>query len=512
MDQTPDLPKLDTYWADLRRVALLGSARARPDAPLEECLRALHIEAELPQAEQLLEAAALMASVQRTSFERIPPESPGVNVPPPESRSVCTPRFAYFLGLLLGGSYPSALPEAIQLLHKHQRIAPPELLPELLQRALDEPNERPEILSIIGSRGEWLARLHPRWSQLLPPEAPSEVWAADANRLDALMAWRSVDPPAARLALEDRWSDLSPKQRADNLTSLLVQLQPDDEPLLERALDDRRKEVRQAAATLLLHLPGSQLLEQLWSAAASAMSWKGGRVQIDLPEELPEATKRLGIRPRANKGAGGLRHSWLNQLVERIPPDRWEEHFDALPHQIIEAWSETTYGDQLLLALCEALLRYKTPDWIEALIEHWLTTGREELWNQARGKQLLQQCPADIFQRLVTNSLERQGAFVPDPSLLLYWLSRSPHPWTNRMTRILIGGFRDLVGSYQRNVWMLNHYHQLLKIAAYRCPPDMARELRTGWPTQSAGFYRFSTVVEEMLNVVAFREELHRNV
>ncbi|MBX6752159.1 MAG: SWIM zinc finger family protein, partial [Micromonosporaceae bacterium] len=123
--------------------------------------------------------------------------------------------------------------------------------------------------------------LHPGVEETADPSA----WetGSPAQRRGYLATLRRQDPAAARARLTDGWATLAATERADLLQTLAIGLGPDDEPLLQSALDDRRKEVRVVAADLLTVLPGSAYQERAIARARHHLVVDGTRVDVRLP-------------------------------------------------------------------------------------------------------------------------------------------------------------------------------------------------------------------------------------
>src|SRR5439155_3057610 len=92
-------------------------------------------------------------------------------------------------------------------------------------------------------------------------------------------------------------------------------LSPGDEPLLERALDDKRKPVRDAAAKLLARLPSSAFAHRMITRVAALVSYqpaskgllrkKASALTVTLPSGEPDAAaKRDGLVGKARDGMG----------------------------------------------------------------------------------------------------------------------------------------------------------------------------------------------------------------
>ena len=77
-------------------------------------------------------------------------------------------------------------------------------------------------------------------------------------------SWRAPGPPSPR------------SDRARFLAALATGLTVDDDAFLEQALDDRRKEVREAALELLRRLPGSSLGRRMAERARAAVRVERG--------------------------------------------------------------------------------------------------------------------------------------------------------------------------------------------------------------------------------------------
>nr|BFE69341.1 hypothetical protein GCM10020092_026420 [Actinoplanes digitatis] len=108
-------------------------------------------------------------------------------------------------------------------------------------------------------RADW------RWLRDEAPGAatPSDpqVWetGTGGERLAHLTRLRGTDPAAALALLESTWQTETPEDRTRFVDAIGTGLSLADDAFLDRALDDRRKGVREAALDLLRRLPGSSL-------------------------------------------------------------------------------------------------------------------------------------------------------------------------------------------------------------------------------------------------------------
>src|SRR5207249_3260798 len=116
-------------------------------------------------------------------------------------------------------------------------------------------------------------RQNPDWSGLFVTsvENADETWQTGTpqQRKLLLAVLRSSDPDKARELVESTWAEDSPEDRTAFLEAFAAGLAPADEPLLEKALDDKRKPVRDAAAQLLARLATSQLAHRMSTRLAA---------------------------------------------------------------------------------------------------------------------------------------------------------------------------------------------------------------------------------------------------
>src|SRR5262249_9434019 len=123
-----------------------------------------------------------------------------------------------------------------------------------------------------------------------------------------------------------------------------------DEPFLEAVLDDRRKEVRLAAARLLYFMPRSRLGARMAERARS----------LAPPDELDRDALRDGIEPTPPRGEGA-RGFWLRQIVSAAP-------LPQSPRAALARVARSEWRDTIILGWALAAARQHDPVWAEALL------------------------------------------------------------------------------------------------------------------------------------------------
>lgn len=206
-------------------------------------------------------------------------------------------------------------------------VVPPVILPDLLEAGRRNTSVRADLARVAGRRGAWLAARRADWRWLLNEAATALTceWtmATTSERLGHLTALRATDPGRARELLESTWAEESSENRARFLATFGPGLSAADEPLLERALDDRRKEVREAALDLLRQLPGAALGRRMAARAHAAVRrGESGRLTVEPPTELDRDLRRDGVGATPVRGVGV--GAWLlEEVLAGTPLDTW---------------------------------------------------------------------------------------------------------------------------------------------------------------------------------------------
>lgn len=385
-------------WESLVGTALLGTSRKPVDvAGLPPAVAAVaQASAETEPAARLLNAAAALAIYRRAgagaSVAR--PENAPATPEPEAGRPLSAPAAGRLADLLRGVGTNTAgmLQIWLQAAGSAGFHAPPEHLAALLDLAVSNSKLAPGVSGVLGSRGRWLARHRNDWRVMLESIEPVQVSdpadggygsnpAADpawthgtpAQRHAWFTALRRQDPAAARTVLTELdWPREDGPSRVAYICALAIGLAPDDEPLLERARADRRKDVRAAALGLLAQLPGSAYQQLLIGRARGCLRIERVRMHrrliVTLPEPLPDGVafavpKWLRDHPQTGPGAVLL---WY--LISIVPLEIWEQSLGASPHDLVGLPVSDNLAYILHNGWDDAAIRQKNADWAMALM------------------------------------------------------------------------------------------------------------------------------------------------
>lgn len=532
----------------LVKAALVGTVRAAE--PVSTGSTGEPVDGLLRRAEVAEPERALLLAAGAWAVWRLAGWTPGLLPEPPEAapeetRPVCTPRAAELLEQMLDGPYRVLLPEACGLLAAAGRRLPPALLPA----ALGLPRaHRPPVRPVLGERGLWLARQEPAWAwatapDLGPDEGDEETLPADAERLweegsfdtrEALLhRVRRVDPARGRAWLEAGLSKEKADRRAALLEKLAAGLGPEDEPLLEKSLDDRSQQVRTVAGLLLARIPGSAYARRLAERADALLSWEApkaggllgkmgallggakarGRLLAEPPQEVDKSWERDGIPASPPQGVG-KRAFWLAHVLARVPPRHWEERFGAAPAELIAAAEET--------------------DWLGALAEGWTRAAlafhagawAAPLWDLGRGKK----APIELRPLLpellvVVPEGEREERILrlldhpPNEAPLELYLRQLPLPWKPAFASHYLDLTRSAAGAVARGARRepIDPWLGTLPLSGVALPPESFDAALAPWPfdqIETPDWFQRSWIdkIRELTEIVHIRRTLRKEI
>ncbi|MGW0325017.1 DUF5691 domain-containing protein [Nocardia sp. NPDC003183] len=217
------------------------------------------------------------------------------------------------------------------------------------------------------------------------PGAPAvhDVWlfGTSGERKDWFARTRRADPAAALTVLTAAWPKESGPVKAELLGLLAEGLSPADEALLERALDDRRGDVRRTATTLLNKLPDAAFGRRM---AALVASWirvaDDGTVDVRVPAELDTQARRDGITDATDQAK--LRWdtpdstiTTLHQAIAATPLTAWSS--------IVRAPGEQTPTTALTLSLPPRYAKAIVDGWVDATLAQHDTAWARALFAHA---------------------------------------------------------------------------------------------------------------------------------
>jgi hypothetical protein len=455
-----------------------GATRG-PELPPEVLAAALVGTSRRPWtgSSSLLDAAAVTLTARRAALTPATGRS-GVPAAPAETSPALPDAAGRRLARILADGVPGGSQLAQELLSQWLVAAaqrgghvPPATLPTLLDAGRRNSIARPSIAQVAGRRGQWLAGMRADWRWLrdeetAPADAPEatassdDVWETGAlgERLGHLTALRRITPDRARELVESTWAKESSDDRARFIGALRVGLSLDDDAFLDRALDDRRKEVREAALELLRELPGASLGVRMGERAQAAVQVEhrrpgADRLVVTPPEELTAELRRDGVGATPARGTGVS--AWLlEEVVAGAPLSIWSD-----PSTMLKLARGSDWELPLLHGWAKAATTQGNTAWATALLGQASAGLREAVrWD------LHLVLPADELGRLAAEALRREDGMAN--RLLALHSGR----WPDELSVAVIETIAHRART-DRHTWQLG---ELCRAAAVAMPPSYA--------------------------------------
>lgn len=418
-------------YPNLLRNLTLGTVRQAVEGEVISWLEVRDaIDPTADPGEQLLAAWSVTERLHRLEAGETITPNKTANAPTDE-RPLPSSRLSKGFQLILRGTYPHLLPEALRLLQEKDIQFPPFLLPDLLTKAVSlqdqEPAKAQFLLKAAGPRGSWLAGLNPEWSTLREDYNYAASFAQEATpgrRTTLLKRWRQQDPSAAREALTPIWAKQSPKNQEMLLEALMVNPTADDLPWLRERMAPKRRGVRRALLKLLLRLREPQATEALTTLAAASLDEQGKIVSILNNSAATEVLKDYG---------GLLKKESLAEfLLDVLPPN-------LLPDLVGKTGPEFWSGlrKQELQRITRTLLRYPMDEWWFAFVRFACRVNPAQLPLQETAE-ITASLPQEEFTSIFHELLDEEKDvlhFGGVPRILA--LSREM-PWSERITKAFV--------------------------------------------------------------------------
>jgi hypothetical protein len=500
-------------FAAIVRSAIVGTDQIAPPQTIGVAQAdALLAAAADETAEQtLLRTAAIVGTIRRCArlplrFETEP------DVAPEELLPRCGPLAGADLRLMLDGERLPLLPEWLAHAAAFGRRVPEELLPKLLSRGARDWSLRSAIVAVCGARGRWLAACDPAWAYANATDDDAATFDESSDRSARVRALRSLrerDPATAREMLERSWAAESPDDRAALLAALDTNLSLADEPFIERARGDARREVRSTANELLHHLPDSQSAKRAIALATPLLGLKRVLFATSLTVALPEACtpemRADGMEPKFQGGGRGPnlgdRAWWLRQLLEYVPLAHWRAAFDRSTTELLKlARAHDEYPMVLAGAFCAAIGGYRDAS---ALAELLALAASDDYYVE----HALAACAA--FPGAKPDEAPFLAALRNQTAGATELIAAATRPWSVALSTAALDAAR--AGLAQSGDWNVHHrrgtYFALLAANVDPQTPGIFE----GWP-ESYVAENTRDLVQKLLDTLQFRNAMHAHL
>ncbi len=526
-------------WENIVAAAILGTERQTlPSFPANDALASVIArvcaDAERTGEQRFLSVAALVSLHQAAG--RLPPKaSPPLGAflaqEGDEGWRECNVKAAEQLFAIMQGGKAqyTLLTQWLEAAMDNKKFVPPNLIPKILDSAVQLPNFRERLLQVVGPRGRYLAGLNPEWTKLLTgklnlPANPEEVWQTGklSERLTLIYELRIVNPAQARTMLELTWAQEGYKEREVYVGSFKFGLSQDDEPFLEeKALADGRKDVRTAALLLLAKLPESRYAKRLIDLATPLIMLDSDRMNFEvlLPQECDKQMQRDGIELKpydASFSLNGIgeKQGWVCQLLALIRPSYWCEHFGATAAELLAIAHETKdWRALLLVGWTRATKLHADADWAEALVN----MGGKWSGDYEYGE-LLNCMTRERREGVMLRIIENHGSISLPGNAEVQMLECLPAPWSDRLSAEILKCIKtDLVSQSRTseskeqewtNRQRARHIEPVLRLLGEKGDVSIFSELDGKWDYKAPAFRDINESLAHAIGWMRGRKEI----
>lgn len=511
-------------WQNIVKTTLLGTQRGKLSESDKVALQEFGIKTDAEPAKVVLQSAALIGQMQRVGKELSKRKGGLPSASPDEVLEICSDKAAYNLSLMLSNDeYSAALPEFLRHLENARKIIPPEALPQVLNKCIVDNELWKAIQNAVGERGKWLALQHPQWKNLLV-EPKFENWelGTKAERLALLDYLRKHNPQKATELIASTWKEDGLRDRQYFLDTLHINLSESDEEFLEMCLNDRRKEIREIAALLLSKIENSALTNRLFAEALTYITIKTRLLQktkiiVSIPENFKKEWKRDGIQEKSHQFKVGQKANWLGQIVQKIPPSKWEEQFKLSPSETLDIFLRSEWSELLLQALINATGTFKNPFWAEAILTFWMKKRNKNRFQNVTIQPLFKAVSKSLFNKmclleLATNTSQNKG-YIDDSEdvIILLMAYGDEYIWEDSLAKAFYFNLVHWLSQETRS-WHGWHYRTILKKMVFKCNPHLHKELVREIPINSQVWSNWQKDFESFFTILQFRKEMIESI
>ena len=496
-------------WSELVTHAVIGTARNEfriPTAagPLTSAFTQL---THAPAEQALLAAAALVTQMRRAGRKPTRPDAL-ILAAAPETAPPCSSLAASHLASLLDATNDRRLTEWLDRATELGLRVPFESLPALLDAGKASRALRTRIVKVAGQRGRWLAAQNEDWRFAGGAPDDDALWqTGDAEaRMILFETLRQSDPARARAFLMQTWRQESTDFKARVVQLVGHGLSAEDEPLLEGALDERRQDIRAAAAEVLAQLPGAAFRTRMLERVCAHLAVAAEALVVTLPDAFESGCQRDGIVENGPPAGGkiGPRAWWLMQMLRRAPARELRARLNVDGANWVTLARATEYGVPLLESIADAACLGRDDATLAALIDN----ADEMLEDDGLLVRVLEAAPPADAEMYIARQFRDSSLWFKPWSRPARILREAQWSCSPNLGRIALDALRAAVKANPLEAQHFSGVNMLLWSIAQRLPVSLAGEAATGWPRDGETWATWEWLVTDFLSRLQFRHDM----
>lgn len=300
---------------------------------------------------------------------------------PPESLVQMNAKNASLLDMAVRKKEEVLLQYIVYRSNYRQQVAPPEMVPMLLNKATEQKGNQQAMLAMCGATGKWLCGINENWRMLVAePAQDDNIW--ESGNHDARKLWlqqmREKDPQHALALLTETIDKESIAAKVSFVDVLRDKLSVGDEPLLQKLQEDKSQKVKDAATLLLRIMAGSALSRSYLSFITQVIQIKEERylliskkkvLHIKEQAEPPPTIYTTGIdKVSADKGVSDVLYL-TGQLLSTTDLSALATALGVSDSELITLLLQHKHAHYLLPFLASAAVLHNNREWAIALLK-----------------------------------------------------------------------------------------------------------------------------------------------
>jgi hypothetical protein len=198
-------------------------------------------------------------------------------------------------------------------------------------------------------------------------------------------------------------------------------------------------------------------------------------------------------------------------MVALTPLSHWVELWRKSPREIVNAAFEGEWATAFSEGFVNAVRRERDPDWIEALIAHWLNDRKAEI-TYAVPLDLSAYLPVARLEALILNLMKAASQGLNDTHAALRVLLVHPGQWSDQLSRLVIGSIKTRIPRIKKDETIDWQTRSALKKFAHHISPALYDDLAQGWPMAAEAWSSWSKAVDEFQSLLAFRRDIYNAI
>jgi hypothetical protein len=374
------------FWNNIINTALIGTDKRQLAADdlteeLAEPFELINAEENIDKEEKFLQAASVAYNFRQSGAGAISNADVAMALAPIEESSYAKSVAINVLKDILEESSNGLLSLWLYECSKKNCVVTPELVPSLLDVAINQKTLRQLIVQCCGKRGAWLSGFNPAWN-FSASTSDEELWQTGTpeQRKLVLQQIRATDAAKGREWLQQTWAEENANSKTELLKQLTVNISTDDIEWLETLLTEKSQKVKDQALELLKQIPESSIVKQYQEVLAQTITIKKEKsflgmisktsLHTEPPRIIPEDIFKTGIEKLSNSKDFTDDEYLIFQLIKSVPPSFWESHLSLNPETIIQTFQKEKDYKKYIPAFVLAITRFKDTRWAIAFMQH----------------------------------------------------------------------------------------------------------------------------------------------